>query len=33
MRQVIELELGVEFHEDRGAGNRRFVTIRPCEKL
>jgi len=28
MKRVIEIELGVAFTEERGAGNRRFVTIR-----
>jgi hypothetical protein len=29
MRRVIEIELGVVFSEERGTGNRRFVSIRP----
>ena len=29
MKRVIEIELNALFNEERGAGNRRSVTIRP----
>ena len=29
MKRVIEVELGATFYEERGTGNRRYVTIRP----
>jgi len=29
MKRVIEIELGTDFAEERGAGNKRYVSIRP----